>query len=144
MEKVVQRMEAMIIPTYEEEYEHVNVVFPNQRPSYANQQVAAPNPYGRESGFQQPQFRPQPPPQPQQQTQNSSLEEIMQKQDANAQRQDAILHKQDTDIKDLQLQMGQLATDMNEIKAQNSAKLPSQPFVNPRENVNVVTLRSGK
>ncbi|XP_026378422.1 uncharacterized protein LOC113272841 [Papaver somniferum] len=148
IEKVVQRMAAAIIPTYEEESEQVNVVFPNQRPSYANQQAATPNPYGRQSGFQQPQFRLQPPPQPQHQTQNSILKEMMkimmQKQYANAQRQDAIMQKQDMTIKDLQLQMGQLDTDMNEINSLNSAKWPSQPFVNPRANVNVVTLRSGK
>ncbi|XP_026399843.1 uncharacterized protein LOC113295735 [Papaver somniferum] len=69
---------------------------------------------------------------------------MMQKQDSNAQRQDAILQKQDMAIKDLQTQIGQLDIDMNELKAQNSTKLPSQPFVNPRANVNDVTLTSGK
>ncbi|XP_026433569.1 uncharacterized protein LOC113331010 [Papaver somniferum] len=174
IEKVVQRMAAVIIPSYEEESEQVNVVFPNQRPrydlyyntynpgwkehpnfSYANQQAATPNPYGRQSGFQQPQFRPQPPPQPQQQTQNSSLEEMMkimmkkqdtnaQEQKANSKRQDAILQKQDMAIEELQLQMGQLFTEMNQLKAHNSKKLASKTFVNPRDNVNAVFLRSGK
>ncbi|XP_026439056.1 uncharacterized protein LOC113337654 [Papaver somniferum] len=39
--------------------------------------------------------------------------------------------------------MGQLATDVNLLKAQESTKLPSQPFVNPRES-NSISLRSGK
>ncbi|XP_026420835.1 uncharacterized protein DDB_G0292186-like [Papaver somniferum] len=164
IDKVVQRMAAVIVPTYEEESEQVNVVLPNQRPrndphsntynpgwkdhpnfSYANQQAAAPNPYGRQSGFQQPQFQPQPQPQPQpqQQSQSSSMEEMMQNQDANAQRQDAILQKQYMDIKDLQKQMGQLTTDMNQLKAHTSTKFQSQTFMNQRENVNSL-LRSGK
>ena len=33
---------------------------------------------------------------------------------------------------------------MNQLKAQGSGKLPSQPLVNPKENVCAVTLRSGK
>ncbi|XP_026428253.1 uncharacterized protein LOC113324137 [Papaver somniferum] len=39
--------------------------------------------------------------------------------------------------------MGQLATDVNLLKAKESTKLPSQPFVNPRES-NSISLRSGK
>ncbi|XP_026378426.1 uncharacterized protein LOC113272846 [Papaver somniferum] len=41
-------------------------------------------------------------------------------------------------------EMGQLATYINQLKAQTSTKLPSQTFVNPRDNVNAVLLRSGK
>ncbi|XP_026383575.1 uncharacterized protein LOC113279079 [Papaver somniferum] len=47
-------------------------------------------------------------------------------------------------IKDLQKQMGQLTTDMNQLKAQTSTKLSSQTFVNLIENVNAMLLRSGK
>ncbi|XP_026458617.1 uncharacterized protein LOC113359154 [Papaver somniferum] len=53
-------------------------------------------------------------------------------------------HNTDSAIKDLQIQMGQMATDMNSMEAQLFLKLTSQSFVNPKEQVNVVLLRSGK
>ncbi|XP_026417026.1 uncharacterized protein LOC113312491 [Papaver somniferum] len=52
--------------------------------------------------------------------------------------------KTDSAIKALETQTGQLATDINLMKAQISTTLPSQPFVNPRESVNAITLMSGK
>ncbi|XP_026449842.1 uncharacterized protein LOC113350000 [Papaver somniferum] len=48
----------------------------------------------------------------------------------------------DNAIKELQTQVGTMATEINDLKAWNSGKLPSQP-INPRETVNVVLLRSG-
>ncbi|KAL4368664.1 hypothetical protein GQ457_05G022790 [Hibiscus cannabinus] len=41
-------------------------------------------------------------------------------------------------------QITQLATSMSKLEAQNSGKLPSQTEVNPRENCNAISLRSGK
>lgn len=41
-------------------------------------------------------------------------------------------------IKNLENQVGQLASEVNQIKAQLSKKLPSKPF-NPMENASVVT-----
>ncbi|XP_026457611.1 uncharacterized protein LOC113358302 [Papaver somniferum] len=158
VEKMVQRITSAVIPTYEDDAE-VNVIFPNQRQrydpysntynpgwkdhpnfSYVNKQVAAPNPYARKGGFQQSQLQPQ----TQQQTQSSSLEEMMkvmmQEQKGISQKQDAILQqnlqyqqKNDVVVRHLQIQMGQMATDMNFLKTQTSTKFPSQPFVNPRE-----------
>ncbi|XP_026399382.1 uncharacterized protein LOC113295245 [Papaver somniferum] len=133
-------MAAVIIPTYEEESEQVNVVFPNHRPgynpysstynpgwkdhpnfSYANKQDVAPNPYVR-PGFP---------------ATTSMFQQSQQKVDQHMQ-------KTDSAIKDLQAQMGQMETEVNQLKARASTKLPSQTFVNPRENFNEVFLRSGK
>ena len=46
-------------------------------------------------------------------------------------------------IQSLTNQMGQLATQLNQQQSQNSNRLPSQSFQNPK-NVSVVSLRSGK
>ena len=46
-------------------------------------------------------------------------------------------------IQDLQTQIGQLATTVNQLKSQGSGQLPSQPVINPK-SVNAMTLRSGK
>ena len=47
-------------------------------------------------------------------------------------------------IKNLEAQIGQMASTLSQIQARDSGKLPSQTIVNPRENVNAITLRSGK
>ena len=47
-------------------------------------------------------------------------------------------------LKSLELQVGQLAKELGEIKAQGSRKLPSQTLVNSRENISSITLKSGK
>ncbi|XP_026420095.1 uncharacterized protein LOC113316080 [Papaver somniferum] len=52
--------------------------------------------------------------------------------------------KTNSTIKALEIQVEQLAADVNLLKAQASKKLPSQPFVNPRESVNAISLSSGK
>ncbi|XP_052203084.1 uncharacterized protein LOC127808556 [Diospyros lotus] len=49
-----------------------------------------------------------------------------------------------TSIKQLENQISQLATSVSRLEAQGSGKLPSQTVVNPRENVSVIMLRSGK
>ena len=49
-----------------------------------------------------------------------------------------------TSIDDIQRQMGQMATSINELRSQGSNRLPSQTLVNPKENVNAIHLRSGK
>ncbi|OMO55660.1 Peptidase A1 [Corchorus capsularis] len=41
-------------------------------------------------------------------------------------------------------QIGQLSSDVSELKAQSQNKIPSQPKVPPKENVNAITLRSVK
>ncbi|XP_026419730.1 uncharacterized protein LOC113315685 [Papaver somniferum] len=85
MEIMMERMDAVIIPSYDEELEQVNILFPNQRPrydpysnaynpgwkdhpnfSYVNKQVTSPNPYVQQGGFQQPRYQPQQQFQPQQ------------------------------------------------------------------------------
>ena len=40
--------------------------------------------------------------------------------------------------------MSQLATTVGKLENQNSGRLPSQPKVNPKQNVSAITLRSGK
>ena len=44
----------------------------------------------------------------------------------------------------MEQQVGQMATAINYLESQVSGKLPSQPEINPKQNVNAVTLRSGK
>ena len=44
----------------------------------------------------------------------------------------------------LENQMSQLATTVGKLENQNSGRLPSQPEVNPKQNVSAITLRSGK
>ena len=46
-------------------------------------------------------------------------------------------------IQDMQTQIGQLATTVNQLQSQGSGQLPSQPVVNLK-NVSALTLRSGK
>ncbi|XP_026410337.1 uncharacterized protein LOC113305530 [Papaver somniferum] len=138
IEKMMQQMAAVLIPSYEEDAEQVNAMFPNQRHgydpysntynpswkdqpnfSYANKQAAVSNPvFGRQGGFQQPQFQQQ----HQKQSQSSNLEEMikvmMQETKGISQKQDTILQKNlqyqqnnDADVKDLQFQMGKMVTD---------------------------------
>ena len=47
-------------------------------------------------------------------------------------------------IQNLEKQVSQLATAVGKLEAQSSGKLPSQPLINPRENVSAISLRSGK
>ncbi|XP_057247938.1 uncharacterized protein LOC130590061 [Beta vulgaris subsp. vulgaris] len=47
-------------------------------------------------------------------------------------------------IYNLETQVGQMSSVMNRLVAQTSGKLPSQTEVNPKKNLSVVTLRSGK
>ncbi|XP_052203082.1 uncharacterized protein LOC127808554 [Diospyros lotus] len=70
-----------------------------------------------------------------------SLEEIVKSLATNTQQFQQEIR---TSIKQLENQISQLATSMNRLEAQGSGKLPSQTIVNPRENVSVITLRSGK
>ncbi|XP_026445701.1 uncharacterized protein LOC113346379 [Papaver somniferum] len=153
MEKMMQQMAAVIIPSYEEEAEQVNVLFQNQQRqqydpysntynpgwrdhpnfSYANTQAATPGTiFNRSSGFQQQ-------PQLAQNSESSYMLALMKNLTIMVQK-----NQQTTDgaIKELQAQMSAMAGRLNLLETQNSGKLPSQP-INPRETVNVVTLISG-
>jgi hypothetical protein len=46
-------------------------------------------------------------------------------------------------IHNLEKQMGQVASSVGKLEPQMNGKLPSQTL-NPKENVSVITLRSGK
>ncbi|XP_026440527.1 uncharacterized protein LOC113339479 [Papaver somniferum] len=165
IEKAIHRLASVVAPPYEEEAE-VNALFPNPIPrydpyyntynsgwkdhpnfSYANKQVAAPNPYARQGGFQQ-QFQSQPQPQAPKEDASEKMITMMQGLSSmfqqSQQKAEQNQLKTDNAIRDLQTQMGKLATDVNLLKSQASTKLPSQPFMNPREYLNAVTLRSGK
>ena len=76
-------------------------------------------------------------------TQNSgtSLEDLVKALSTNT-----IQFQQETkaSIRNLEVQMGQMAVTLSQIQARESGKLPSQTIVNPRENANAITLRSGK
>ena len=47
-------------------------------------------------------------------------------------------------IRNLEAQMGQMASTISQLQSRDSGKLPSQTIVNPRENANAITLKSGK
>ncbi|XP_031247977.1 uncharacterized protein LOC116105709 [Pistacia vera] len=81
------------------------------------------------------------PKQPASQNSNSSLEDIVKSLALNTKQ-----FQQDTrsSIQSLENQMGQMATAISRLEAQVGGKLPSQTVVNPKENVNAITLRSGK
>ncbi|XP_026410717.1 uncharacterized protein LOC113305941 [Papaver somniferum] len=129
IEKVVQRMAAVIIPSYEEEAEQVTVVFPNQSPSYANKQAA---PLCEAKWFPTITISSS--------TTESNLN-IDEKSNAMTQGITSLFQqnqqKTDSAIKDLQTQVGQMATEMNLLKAMVFSKLPSQSIFN------AVMLRSG-
>ncbi|XP_052189950.1 uncharacterized protein LOC127799763 [Diospyros lotus] len=50
----------------------------------------------------------------------------------------------ETTIQNLETQIGQLASNINELRSQGSGQIPSQPVTNPRSNMSAITLRSGK
>ncbi|WP_216668092.1 hypothetical protein, partial [Proteus mirabilis] len=53
-------------------------------------------------------------------------------------------HTTQAQLQHIENQIGQLATSICRMEARASGKLPSQPEINPKENVSVMTLRSGK
>ncbi|XP_057775227.1 uncharacterized protein LOC130994209 [Salvia miltiorrhiza] len=96
------------------------------------------------TGYQAPQTQQHPP-----EKQGKSLEEMMadlignqQFLQGNVQQLQQSQAEQKVQIEGLSRQMSQLATSMNQLKGNNGA-LPSQVHVNPKENVNKITLRSG-
>ncbi|XP_026459435.1 uncharacterized protein LOC113360103 [Papaver somniferum] len=140
IEKAIHRITSVVAPPYKEDAE-VNYIFPNQRPSYANKQAATPNPYVRQGDFQQQQ------PQNEESKFEALISIIQQGQlETNQFIQKAEQNQLKTDnaIRDLHTQMGQLDTNVNQLKVNASKTLISQPFVNQREHVNAVTLRSGR
>ena len=47
-------------------------------------------------------------------------------------------------IQDLQTQIGQLATTVSQLQQQGSGNTLAQPIINPKENVNAITLKSDR
>ncbi|KAK7251288.1 hypothetical protein RIF29_34343 [Crotalaria pallida] len=80
--------------------------------------------------------------------QQPSLEELMKQmtmQNLQFQQETrASIQRQEASIQSLTNQMGQMATAINTMQSQNSNKLPSQTVINPNQNVNAISLRSGK
>ncbi|KAG6497928.1 hypothetical protein ZIOFF_045834 [Zingiber officinale] len=73
-------------------------------------------------------------------SQQGRLEELMQQilfQQQNQQRTDLA-------IQNIERQIGQLASSLNQMQAQGSSQLPSQTTPNPKGNVSALTLRSGR
>ncbi|XP_026435500.1 uncharacterized protein LOC113333199 [Papaver somniferum] len=125
MERMMQQISAVIVP------------------SYANNQAAANPTFNQQGGYQFMQ-------RPQQETQGTSVDDnftlMMQgMQDISKTMQgfNQFQQKYEMTMRDVQNQVSQLANDINLVKAQGSEKLPSQPL-NHKENVNVIELRSGK
>ncbi|XP_026378294.1 uncharacterized protein LOC113272710 [Papaver somniferum] len=155
MEKFIQQMDSVIIPSYEEEVEQVNAVFPNQQRqrydpysntyslgwrdhpnfSYANKQDADQGPvFNRPSGVQQQQQ-----PQPVQNSESSEMLAMMNNLTTMVQKNQQTA---DGAIKELQTQISTMDGRLNHLETQNNGKLPYQPL-NPRDSVNAVTLRNG-
>ena len=76
-------------------------------------------------------------------TQNSgtSLEDLVKALSTNT-----IQFQQETKatIRNLEAEMGQMASTISQLQSRDSGKLPSQTIMNPREYANAITLRSGK
>ncbi|XP_042443989.1 uncharacterized protein LOC122029101 [Zingiber officinale] len=68
------------------------------------------------------------------------LEELMQQILQQQQSQ----QRTDSTIQNIERQIGQLASILNQMQAQGSSQLPSQTTPNPKGNVSALTLRSGK
>ncbi|XP_057808698.1 uncharacterized protein LOC131023170 [Salvia miltiorrhiza] len=81
-------------------------------------------------------------PEQRQQQQPPAMKPPQQQNYRNVQQLQQSQAEQKVQIKGLSRQMSQLATSMNQLKGNNGA-LPSQVHVNPKENVNKITLRSG-
>ncbi|RDX79836.1 hypothetical protein CR513_39699, partial [Mucuna pruriens] len=82
----------------------------------------------------------QPPPsfrlqQPMQPVQKSSLEELVKQMTTNN------IQFQEND---LQIQIDQLATMVNQLQCKGFGQIPSQTILSPQENMSDITLRSGK
>ncbi|XP_057811707.1 uncharacterized protein LOC131025946 [Salvia miltiorrhiza] len=81
-------------------------------------------------------------PEQRQQQQLPAMQPPQQQNYRNVQQLQQSQAEQKVQIEGLSRQMSQLATSMNQLKGHNGA-LPSQVHVNPKENVNKITLRSG-
>ncbi|XP_026435785.1 uncharacterized protein LOC113333569 [Papaver somniferum] len=114
MERMMQQISAVIVPSYEGNMEHANAMFQNQQmPSYANKQDAA-----------NPTFN-------QQETQGTKVDEKftlmmqgMQVISKSVQGFNQFQQKYEMAMRDVQNQVSQLANDINLLKAQGSRKLP--------------------
>ncbi|RDX69695.1 hypothetical protein CR513_51148, partial [Mucuna pruriens] len=85
-----------------------------------------------------PPFRPQQPMQP---VQQSSLEELVKQMATNnIQFQENV----SATIQDLQTQIGQLATIVNQLQFKGFGHIPSHTILSPQENMSDITFRSGK
>ncbi|KAG9450108.1 hypothetical protein H6P81_010073 [Aristolochia fimbriata] len=73
--------------------------------------------------------------------QKSNLEDMISKILANQEKGEAKFQNQEASIRNLEIQMGQLA---NAISGRNQGTLPSNSETNPREQIKAITLRSGK
>ncbi|XP_026410589.1 uncharacterized protein LOC113305803 [Papaver somniferum] len=163
MERMMQQISAVIVPSYEGNMEHANAMYQNQqRPrydpysntynpgwrdhpnfSYANKQAAENPTFNQQGGYQVMQ-------RPQQEPQSTSVDDkftlmmqSMQEISKSMQGFNQFQQKYEMTMRDVQNQVSQLANNINLLKAQVSGNRPSQPL-NHKENVNAIELRSGK
>ncbi|XP_058776313.1 uncharacterized protein LOC131650626 [Vicia villosa] len=106
---------------------HPNLRYGNQQPSQQQLTVPLPQPHHT----------------PPATTSGPSLEDLVKQMAVNNLQ---FQQRTDTSIQTLTTQMGQLATQINNMQAQGSNQLPAQTVVNPNGNANVsaISLRSGK
>ncbi|XP_026450283.1 uncharacterized protein LOC113350376 [Papaver somniferum] len=164
MERMMQQIAAAVMPSsHTEDVEQASVMYQNQKTqrydpysntynpgwrdhpnfSYANKQAAANPTFNQQGGYQFMQ-------RPQQETQGTSVDDkftlmmqSMQEISETMQGFNQFQQKSEMAMREVQNQVSQLANDMNQLKAQGSGKLPSQPL-NHKENANAIELRSGK
>ncbi|XP_026435512.1 uncharacterized protein LOC113333214 [Papaver somniferum] len=164
MERMMQQIAAVVIPSsHTEHVEKASAMYQNQQRQrydpysntynpgwhdhpnfiYTNKQAAANPTFNQQGGYQFMQ-------RPQQETQGTSVDDkftlmmqSMQEISKTMQGFNQFQQKSEMAMREVQNQVSQLANDMNQLKAQGSGKLPSQPL-NHKENANAIELRSGK
>ncbi|XP_026433564.1 uncharacterized protein LOC113331004 [Papaver somniferum] len=163
MERMTQQISAVIVPSHDGNMEHANAMYQNQqRPrydpysntynpgwrdhpnfSYAIKQAATNPTFNQQAGYQFMQ-------RPQQESQETSVDDKfalmmkgMQEISKSVQGFNQFQQKFEMAMRDVENQISQFASDMNQLKAQGFGKLPSQPL-NHKEDVNAIELRSAK
>ncbi|XP_026436562.1 uncharacterized protein LOC113334546 [Papaver somniferum] len=121
MERMMQQISAVIILSHEGNMKHANSMYQNQQRLRLQQEHQGTSVDDKFTLMMQ------------------SVQEISKTMQGFNQFQ----QKSEMAMRDVQYQVSQLASDMNQLKAQGSGKLPSQTL-NHKENVNAIELRSGK
>ena len=111
---------------------------PQQHPFKQQQYQSSTSKYQAPPFRQQQQFQQPTPTHPVQNNSGHSLEKLMKKMATNN-----IQFQQNVSatIQDLQTQIGQLATIVNQMQQQGFGNIPAQTIINPKGNVSIITLK---